>query len=83
MTALKPGGTLIYSTCTVHPRENEEMAEWIEKSLPLQPVSLDAYLPETLRNGMTRLGMLQILPGIQHGDGFFVAKFKKSEDRKI
>ncbi len=83
VTALKPGGTLIYSTCTVHPRENEEMAEWIEKNLPLQPVSLDAYLPETLRNGMTRLGMLQILPGIQHGDGFFVAKFKKSEDRKI
>lgn len=83
VTALKPGGILIYSTCTVHPRENEEMAEWIEKNLPLQLVSLDAYLPETLRNGMTRLGMLQILPGIQHGDGFFVAKFKKSKDRKI
>lgn len=82
VTALKPGGTLIYSTCTVHPRENEEMAEWIKKNLPLQPVSLDAYLPEALQNRMTRLGMLQILPGIQCGDGFFVAKFKKQRAGK-
>lgn len=79
--AVKPGGTMVYSTCTVNPRENEEVAEWIQKHLPLKLVSLDDHLPEELRNGMTRRGMLQILPGIQKGDGFFVAKFVKERQR--
>ena len=75
--ALKPGGTLIYSTCTVNPAENEENARWIAEELSLQLVSLDEDLPEVLRNKMTGQGMLQILPGIHEGNGFFVAKFIK------
>ena len=76
-TALRPGGTFIYSTCTIHSAENEEMVQWMANELPLQPVSLDSCLPEVLQNGMTRRGMLQILPGLHSGDGFFVAKFEK------
>lgn len=78
--ALRPGGTLVYSTCTIHPRENEEVADWIENHLPLKRVSLDEYLPEALKNGMTARGMIQILPGIQSCDGFFAAKFIKDKD---
>lgn len=74
---LKPGGTLIYSTCTVNPAENEENAEWIVEKLPFKAVGIDEYLPEGLRNKMTKAGMLQILPGIHEGDGFFVARFEK------
>lgn len=75
--ALKPGGTLIYSTCTVNPAENEENARWIAEDLSLRLVPLDEDLPEELRNKMTGQGMLQILPGIHEGNGFFVAKFIK------
>lgn len=75
--AVKPGGVMVYSTCTVHPCENEEIAHWIEEHLPLKLVSLDDSLPTVLRNRMTARGMLQMLPGIQRGDGFFVAKFVK------
>lgn len=75
--ALKPGGTFIYSTCTVNPAENEENAQWITEHLGLAGVSLDSELPPQLQNKMTAKGMLQILPGIQEGDGFFVAKFRK------
>lgn len=76
---IKPGGTLIYSTCTVNPAENEENAKWIAENLALDMVSLDEYLPEELKNKMTAQGMLQILPGIHEGDGFFVAKFVKEK----
>lgn len=78
--AVKPGGVLVYSTCTVNAPENEEIAAWIAEHLPFEPVSLDEYLPKALQNGMTRRGMLQILPGIQKGDGFFVAKFVRKQD---
>ena len=74
---LKPGGTFIYSTCTINPAENEDNARWIEEEFGLEPVSLDEYLPEKLVNKMTGKGMLTMLPGIHRGDGFFVAKFRK------
>lgn len=74
---LKPGGVLLYSTCTIHPAENEENVEWLVRHCGLRPESLDPYLPETLCNRMTAQGMLQMLPGIHKSDGFFVARLRK------
>ncbi len=74
---LKPGGVMIYSTCTIHHAENEENVMWMEEKLGLERESLDEYLPEILRNRMTAQGMLQMIPGIQQSDGFFVARLKK------
>lgn len=78
VTMLKPGGTLIYSTCTIHAGENEENVQWMLQHLDLEPVSLNPCLPEILQNKMTACGMLQMLPGIHNSDGFFVAKFRKT-----
>ncbi len=75
--ALKPGGIFIYSTCTIHPAENEENVRWIEENLALRLDSLNPYIPKILHNKMTARGMLPILPGIHKGDGFFVARFVK------
>ena len=74
---LKPGGVMIFSTCTVNHAENEENVQWMEENLGLMRESLDGYLPEELRNKMTGRGMLQMLPGIQKSDGFFVARLRK------
>lgn len=74
---LKPGGTFIYSTCTINKAENEENVLWLEEHLGLKRESLDSYICETLRNKMTATGMLQMLPGVQKSDGFFVARFIK------
>lgn len=74
---LRPGGVLIYSTCTINKEENEENVSFLENSCQLIKESLDAYLPEVLHNKMTAEGMLQMLPGIHKSDGFFVARFRK------
>jgi 16S rRNA (cytosine967-C5)-methyltransferase len=74
---LKPGGTFIYSTCTINRAENEENVQWLENELGLVRESLNPYLPESLCNRMTETGMLQMLPGIQKSDGFFVARLRK------
>lgn len=79
LPALKPGGTLIYSTCTVSPQENEENVAYLEEHFPLKRESLDEFLPESLQNKMTKEGMLQILPGVNGSDGFFVARLVKEK----
>ena len=70
---------MIYSTCTVSPQENEENVAYLEEHFPLKRESLDEFLPESLRNKMTKEGMLQILPGVNGSDGFFVARLVKEK----
>lgn len=66
---LKPGGILIYATCSILPEENRLQ---INNFLHRQQ---DA-IPVTLLDG-DRLG-LQVLPDPQGGDGFYYAKLRKS-----
>lgn len=76
---IKPGGTLLYSTCTLNPGENEKMVEWICQTFGLERMSMAEQLPDALRDE-AKSGMLQLLPGIHETDGFFMAKLmKKSE----
>jgi len=73
---LKPGGTMMYSTCTINPKENEEMVDWICREFGMETVSMAKDLPEELREDGAR-GYLQLLPGIHPTDGFFIAKLRR------
>mgnify|MGYP003096925869 FL=1 len=77
---VKPGGVLVYSTCTVSKAENEENMQWFEEHFPFGLESLDAYVPEKVRNEHTKAGWIQILPGQYQSDGFFIARFRRSRD---
>lgn len=46
---VKPGGTLLYSTCTVNTEENEEMVRFLTRQLGFVPVPVEEDLPEELR----------------------------------
>lgn len=74
---VKPGGTLIYSTCTINPKENEQMAEWFLREHPFVLESLSPYLPEMLKEEGGS-GMLQLFPGIHETDGFFLARLRRT-----
>ncbi len=74
---VKPGGTLLYSTCTIHKAENEDMVSYITEKYPLETESLNEYLPRELWSETTEKGFLQMLPGVQESDGFFIARLKR------
>lgn len=73
---IKPGGIMMYSTCTMNPPENEEMAAWICREFAMEKVSMAQFLPEILQQDMKE-ETLQLLPGVHETDGFFMAKFRK------
>ena len=74
---VKPGGVLVFSTCTIAKEENEENMLWFMNNHPFKLESIDPYLPEELHSETTALGYLQLLPGVHKTDGFFIAKFRR------
>ena len=74
---VKKGGVLLYSTCTVDRMENEEMVKFITENFPFETESLDPYLPKCLQSEQTKQGMLQLWPGENQTDGFFMARLRR------
>ena len=74
---LKPDGTMMYSTCTMNPAENEEMVEWICSEYNMEVQSMADNMPGVFKEDADR-GYLQLFPGIHGTDGFFLAKLKKN-----
>ncbi len=86
---VKPGGYLIYSTCTLNPEENQEQVEWIQKNLPFEAEDILPFLPDNFKNSLleeaektAKKGYLTFLPGIYQTDGFFLARLKRKTDGK-
>lgn len=79
---VKPGGVLMYSTCTVSPAENEDNVQWFLKEYPeFTPEDISSRLCGDLQDACTETGCLQLLPGVHKSDGFFIARLRKQEDR--
>jgi len=74
---VKPGGRLIFSTCTINRKENEENARWFLEQFPFDCISLKGKLGEKLDSVAANRDFIQLLPGIHPCDGFFIAAFQK------
>lgn len=80
-TMLRPGGTLVYSTCTFSIAENEEMILWLTGEMPdclIEPITKAAGVSNglPLTPGMT--GTVRIWPHLADGDGHFCALLHKA-----
>ena len=78
---VKPGGTLVYSTCTVNPAENTENALHFAGQSGFEIINLKSVIPESIYDCLTEDGFVEIRPGMLDNefDGFFIAGFKKQE----
>lgn len=76
-TCLKPGGALLYATCTILPEENEEV---VAKFLAENPAfSLESFtLPGEI--GKVAKGYISLYPHKHQTDGFFIARLRKEEE---
>lgn len=78
---LKPGGTLVYSTCTLNKKENEEIiSEFIEQNNSMCVLQSETFLGKI--KGIELLGSseagITLFPHIHGTDGFFFCVMKKS-----
>lgn len=73
---VKKGGVLLFSTCTINRRENQENVEWLIENTSLRPDKIDmsgygiAYIEDE--------GGVQLLPSVAGNDGFYIARMIKN-----
>ena len=78
--SLRPGGVLIYSTCTYNPQENEENLAWLANQLEAEPITLSINthwgFTEAAVEGITGF---HAYPHQVKGEGFFITAVRKTE----
>ena len=92
LRAVRPGGRVLYSTCSLEPEENDQVVAAVLEETPhahliplqshietlLSEAILTATGAERLLRCLTPEGTLHLLPGAFHTDGFFVALIERT-----
>ncbi|GKQ42674.1 23S rRNA methyltransferase [Companilactobacillus sp. RD055328] len=86
---LKPGGTIVYSTCTFAPEEDEMTALWFADVFNLKIENIEKFpgmedgKPEWCDNDQRSLNFLRMFPDQFNGEGHFISKFTKNADDNL
>ena len=80
---LKPGGEMVYSTCTVNPDENEKIIEFLLDKRPASKLVSTGLNFKGLSKGLSEYAchdkFVRVWPQDFNSEGFFVAKLVKNE----
>lgn len=76
--ALRPGGTIIYSTCTFSPEENEDIVDYITE-LGATAIELDGLYPSIMRSPYSAHPCYRMMPHRVEGEGLFMAILRKDD----
>jgi 16S rRNA (cytosine967-C5)-methyltransferase len=76
---LKPGGLLVYSTCTLLPEENEDVVRSFVDARSDFRVAECKSAPEHLATLLDAEGFMRCLPHIHGMDGFFAAPLERTQ----
>jgi 16S rRNA (cytosine967-C5)-methyltransferase len=75
---VKPGGVLLYSTCTINKSENIEVVKaFLNGSTDFQLESIEGKIPDNLVSSSAAQGYLELYPNTHGTDGFFIARMRK------
>jgi 16S rRNA C967 or C1407 C5-methylase (RsmB/RsmF family)/NOL1/NOP2/fmu family ribosome biogenesis protein len=78
MDCLKPGGFIVYSTCTYNTFENESNVKWMMNEWQLKPISIDIPAEWPIVNSFDKeVTAYRFLPQNIKGEGFFIACLQK------
>ena len=77
--SLRPGGLLVYSTCTFNREENEDCVEWIANELGAEVLKLEISDKWNITGSLTTEGLpvYRFIPGYTAGEGLFLAVLRK------
>lgn len=81
LPALKPGGILVYATCTFNARENEMQVQNMIRQMDLEPFLLNLSIPDSVK--CTDQFQFRFLPHLVRGEGLFMAVLRKKGEEII
>jgi len=75
---VKPGGELVYSTCTISDAENLAVCKaFLAQNTAFEPMDIKCNLPLFLQKDTAKEGFIQIYPQDNGMDGFFIFKMRR------
>lgn len=84
--SLKPGGLLIYSTCTYNTQEDEENIRWMRDEFGAEILPVDALTAWNITGNLLAgedFPVYRFLPHRTKGEGFFLAVLRKPEEGSL